>query len=250
MKRNTNWSSPKKTFLAGMLDLRKALASGQNARLVKMRNEDCEYPIKKQTPAKEALDFRNYEFMNGTLQTRSSILADKWKSEFEKQLSLNYKTCYGTQKAMDDYYSTGVVTKDNFQGQGRSHLVDVQSIYEYYIKTGDSRTKDFKEKYITFETAEQQGFYDNYKLVRGVNKYNVLIQKHKVWVVETLSKDEPKQKVPVLIPLLNWILYPLKFIPTKSVLRMDEYTNYSFRIGSVTHGYEIEFQIPKKFSFN
>jgi hypothetical protein len=72
--------------------------------------------------------------------------------------------------------------------------------------------------------------------------------KHKVWVV-VMYYNHPKYKAPVMIHVLNALAYPLKFIPSKSVLRMDEYTLYSFRIGSVVHGYEVEFQIPKKFSF-
>ena len=72
--------------------------------------------------------------------------------------------------------------------------------------------------------------------------------KKKLWVVVRYF-NYPKVKVPFLVHVLNVLAYPLKFIPTKSVLRMPEYTNYSFRIGSVVHGFEVEFQIPKKFSF-
>jgi hypothetical protein len=55
--------------------------------------------------------------------------------------------------------------------------------------------------------------------------------------------------VPIAVHVLNVLAYPLKFIPERSVLRMPEYTLYDFRIGAVTHGFKIEFQIPKKFSF-
>jgi hypothetical protein len=72
--------------------------------------------------------------------------------------------------------------------------------------------------------------------------------KHPVWVV-VLYYNYPKVKVPLMVHVLNVLAYPLKFIPTRSVLRMNEYTTYSFRIGSVVHGFEVEFQIPKKFSF-
>ena len=72
--------------------------------------------------------------------------------------------------------------------------------------------------------------------------------RHKVWVV-VLYYNHMKYKTPVLVNILNVLAYPLKFIPKKSVMHMDEYTNYNFRVGSVVHGYEVEFKIPKKFSF-
>jgi hypothetical protein len=72
--------------------------------------------------------------------------------------------------------------------------------------------------------------------------------KHKVWVV-VLYYNYPKVKVPFMVHVLNVLAYPLKFVPERSVLRMPDYTLYSFRVGAVVHGYEIEFQIPKKFSF-
>lgn len=72
--------------------------------------------------------------------------------------------------------------------------------------------------------------------------------KHKVWVV-VLYYNYPKVKVPIAVHVLNVLAYPLKFVPERSVLRMPEYTIYGFRIGSVVNGFEMEFHIPKKFSF-
>ena len=72
--------------------------------------------------------------------------------------------------------------------------------------------------------------------------------RRKLWVV-ILYYNHEKFETPRLVNILNVLAYPLKFIPKKSVLRMDEYTIYTFRIGSVINGYEVEFQIPKKFSF-
>jgi hypothetical protein len=72
--------------------------------------------------------------------------------------------------------------------------------------------------------------------------------RHKVWVV-VLYYNYPKVKVPVAVHVLNVLAYPLKFIPRRSVLQMEEYTNYSYRVGSVINGFQVEFQIPKKFSF-
>jgi len=72
--------------------------------------------------------------------------------------------------------------------------------------------------------------------------------KHKVWVV-VLYYNYPKFKAPIAVHVLNFLAYPLKFIPTRDVLRMPDYTLYTFRVGAVTHGFNVQFHIPKKFSF-
>jgi len=72
--------------------------------------------------------------------------------------------------------------------------------------------------------------------------------KHKVWVV-VLYYNHKKYKAPLMVHLLNILAYPLKFVPQKSVLRMNEYTQYTFRVGAVTNGFNVQFHIPKKFSF-
>lgn len=73
---------------------------------------------------------------------------------------------------------------------------------------------------------------------------------YKVWVVEMLRDDIEAPKVPFMVHMLNIILYPLKFIPRKSVLLMPEYKLITFSVGAVCHGYRIEFHVPKNFSFN
>ena len=133
-KSNTNWSSPTTNIFKGLNLLRRALNSGENAKLERRKNEECAFPIR----------------INPNLP---------WKEQVSKKF------------------------------------------------------------------------------------------KHKVWVV-VLYYNYPKVKVPLMVHILNFLAYPLKFIPQKSVLRMDHYTNYTFRIGSVVHGYSVEFQIPKKFKFN
>jgi hypothetical protein len=72
--------------------------------------------------------------------------------------------------------------------------------------------------------------------------------KHKVWVV-VLYYNYKKFRAPIAVHVLNVLAYPLKFVPERSVLRMPEYTLYTFRIGAVTHGFNVQFHIPKKFSF-
>jgi len=244
---NTNWSIPKRNIFAAINDLRHALAAGMNVRLIKMRNEDCKYPIRLK---EQDTDFRNYEFSNGMLQSRASIAADTQRSEFEKYLSLSYKTCYGTPEAKERYYTKGLLSSDNFKGMGRSHLVKVDDMVAFFITTKDERAKMFANQYLNETTGNERHFFDNFRYEHG-GQWTVKKFRRKVWVVELISTDEPKARLPwmlkTVMTILNAILFPLKFIPSKSVLRMDNYKSITFRIGSVVNGLSVEFQIPKEF---
>jgi hypothetical protein len=241
---NTNWSSPKTNVIAGILDLRSALQAGQNAVLVKARNEDCQHPIRVK---QHNTDFRDYNFSIGYLANRQSILEDPNLSEFEKPLSLNYKTCYGTMEAVKQYYETGILSEDNFKGMGRSHLVLVKDMVEFLIKTDNERALMFSQQYLTLEEAGIKHFYDFYRYKHG-SQWTVKEFKRKLWVVSLLDK-EPKAKIPLAVKILNVLLFPMKYIPKRSVLRMPDYKVITFRIGGVTNGYSIDIQIPKKFGW-
>jgi hypothetical protein len=244
---NTNWSSPKTNIFAGLLDLRRALASGQNAKLVRMRNEDCSYPIKEKN---QNLDFRNYEFSIGYGSSINKIKEDPSRSEFEKQLTLNYVNCYGTEEAVKRYYETGEVSEDNFRGMGRSHLVKVDDVIKFLRDTKQyERANIYERQYRSPEHVNDvTHFFDFYRYKHG-SPYAVKNFKRKLWVVVLLGDKEEKPRIPVMVHVLNFLMYPTKFIPRRSVLRMPEYTNYTFRVGDVIHGLSVEFQIPKRFSF-
>ena len=246
---NTNWSTPKRNVFAAINDLRHALAADYNARLIKIKNEDCSNPIRLK---EQDTDFRNYEFSNGMLQSRANIAADTRRSEFEKYLSLSYKTCYGTPEAKERYYTKGLLSPDNFKGIGVSHLVKVDDMVAFFITTKDERAKMFANQYLNETTGNERHFFDNFRYEHG-GQWTVKKFRRNVWVVELISTDEPKARLPwmlkTVITILNAILFPLKFIPSKSVLRMDNYKCITFRIGSVVNGLSVEFQIPKKFSF-
>lgn len=248
---NTNWTQPKRHFFAGLTDLRNALASGSNARLVRARNEDCMHPIRVEN---QHSDFRCYDFHIGHPSTRQKIESDPNMSDFEKHLSLNYISCYGTKEAVDTYYETGVVSADNFKGIGRNHLVKATDKIQYLIDTNiDGRNNEtihlYSRQYCEGNHAVNHMF-DFYHLKKGFDQWSTKKFKRKLWVVELLKDNEPKAKVPFLLKVLNTLAYPLKYVPQKSVLDMDEYKNITYRIGGITNGFAVEFQIPKKFSFS
>ena len=241
-----NWTTPKKYMLPAMLDLRSALAAGENAKLIRACNEDCQHPIKVKN---SITDFRAYECSVGLLKTRRSIADDERMPSFEKYLSLNYKQCFGTQEAMDRYYEKGLLSKDNFKGIGRAHLVAVKDMVRFFSIIKDDREEMFRSQYFGETTGDETHFFDIYRLGREHSVYTISRFKRKVWAVQLLRSDQPKARVPFLIKILNVLLYPLKYIPTKSVLRMPEYKVVTFRVGAVTNGLSVDFHIPKKFGF-
>lgn len=232
----TNWSAPKTNVFAGMLELRRALAAGMNAKLIRARNEDCGFPIKEKY---EDEDFRNYEFRSAYIRTRQEIIDDNLMSDFQKYLTLNYKTCYGTAKAKKRYYEKGLLSKDNIKGVGTAHLVKIKDLIPFMITVGNNDTDYLKN---------DKRFYDNYTHISN-SPWAIKQFKKRLWVIELLDKNKLEIKTPFLIKILNVILYPTKFIPIKSVLSMNEYKCVTFRIGDVINGFCLEFRIPKKFSF-
>jgi len=248
---NTNWTQPKRHFFAGLTDLRKALASGMNARLVRAWNQDCAYPIKVKN---HDLDFRCYEFSVGYASTRQKIEADPNLSDMEKELSLNYIKAFGTPEAADIYYKTGVLSADNFKGIGYCHLVKASDYIKYlketnYKPNGNNELIHLYERQYMTEQYTGSHFFDFFRLKKGHDNWTVKTFKRKVWVVELFTRYEPK-RVPVLVKLMNAVVYPFKYVPKKQVLVMREYKLVSYRVGSVMNGFNVEFHIPKKFSFN
>ena len=86
----------------------------------------------------------------------------------------------------------------------------------------------YKKQYRIPEYGNTAHFFDFYRLKNGYHDWNVM---------------------KTIIKIINVLVYPLKYIPQRSVLRMKEYNVHTFRVGDVTNGFCVEFHIPKKFSF-
>lgn len=249
----TTWTSPKTNIILAANDLRKCLASGCKARLIRILNEDCTHPI---LLDKDELskDFREYEFSIGTLRTKEEIKADTSMSEFEKTLSLEYHAYYGTQEAIDKYYQTGVLSSGNFNGMGRSHLVKIQDMIDFLNKSDDKKEHE-RAKLWSHYTDEEDArhFYDTFRL-KCAQYRTPKVFKHKLWAVEMLNNSEEVIKQPrlisILMLLIKIIIYPFKYVPSRRVLDMDTYKVITYRVGDVTNGYSIDIHKPKKFSFS
>lgn len=251
---NTNWSTPKTNIFAGINDLRKCLASGNKARLVRARNEDCNHPIRVKNPDK---DFRHYKHSVGYISSVNKIMQDPNLNEFEKHLALNYISVFGNKEAADRYYETGELSEDNFKNIGYNHLVQVDDLIKFYMQFTESGghielANMYERQYRSPEHVNDVShFFDFFRYNAGC-PYSIKKFKRKLWVVDMLDK-KAKPSIPlitrILMNLINVLVYPLKFVPQKSVLRMDEYKCVSYRVGDVVHGFTVEFHIPKKFSF-
>jgi len=248
----TTWTSPKRNIIIAANDLRGCLASGHKARLIRILNEDCQYPILLDRD-EEPKDFREYEFSIGTLRTRAEIKADTSMSEFEKELSLNYHSCFGEQKAIDKYYQTGVLSEGNFKGMGRNHLVKVSDMVEYIQNSADPKYREYAKVWEHYSSEEDtRHFYDTFRL-KNRQERTVKVFKHKLWAIEMLGKDTEEIKQPrlisILMLLIKMVVYPLKYVPSRRVLDMGNYKVITYRVGDVTNGYSIDIHKPKKFSF-
>jgi len=248
----TNWSTPKTNIIAAANDLRKCLASGYKARLIRIMNEDCQFPILLDKN-KLSHDFRNYEFSYGTVTTKAEIIANNSMSDFEKELSLNYKACYGSEESVKKYYTTGILSEDNFRGIGKSHLVKISDMIDFLNKSTDKKNIDYVKLWLYYiDETDDRHFYDYFKL-KSVQERTAKIFKHKLYAVEMCGKDEEivKEKIGIriLMVLIKIVISPLKYIPTKSTHQMPDYKWVTYRIGDVTNGYSIDIHIPKKFSF-
>jgi len=186
---NTNWSTPKTNIIAALMCLRQALISGFRARLIRLRNEDCAHPIRYKHADN---DFRNYEFQIGYPSSYQGIIDDPNMSEFEKHLSLNYVTCYGTPEAVHAYYSTGKLSKDNDKGIGRSHLVLATDFINYLLDTQQNQRASLYQRQYNDGNAYtgEVHWFDFYRYKHG-NPYAVKKFRRRLWVVELLSERIP-----------------------------------------------------------
>ena len=246
--KGTTWSGPKTNIFSAVWNLKQALSSGRKTRLIKVRNEECQYPIKVRNAN---LDFRTYKFYLGYPETYNNILNSN-RSDFDKHLSLNYVSAFGTEEAINTYYETGYLSKNNFHGIGKSHLVKVVDIIDYLAKNKDDKAKIYFDQYLNPDTRDTKFFFDFFTKEHG-NEWEIKYFNRKLWVVQLLDNEDVNYKMPTVIKILNAVISPviylIKFIPKKNVLQMPEYKCVTFRIGDVTNGYAVEFHIPKKFNF-
>jgi hypothetical protein len=244
-------------LFAAILDLRNCLSRGFKAEIVREWNADCDHPL--YNIPKEVTDFRKWTGNGASMYTRQEIEDSNIYSDFEKHLMLNYHTLFGTQESVDHYYKTGELSKGNILGVGKCHLVKVTDLVDFLIKLGDPTDKTridiFTKQYITQETAWSNQFYDNVKLINP-NGREKRVFKHKLWAVNVLGRHNDQAVQPpipkhvnVLLHIINVLVIPFKYIPTRSVLKMTKYTLITYRVGGVTNGYSVQFQVPKKFGF-
>ena len=184
---NTNWSKPTRNVFKAIHQLRNALAAGYRAKLIRLRNQDCMHPIRNK---KANTDFRNYEFQIGLTKSYQGIIDDPDMSCFEKHLSLNYITRYGSQDAVEQYYSTGQLTADNDMGMGRSHLVHIQDYIDYLKDSNQHQwASQFSRHYNPANAYTGEVHWFCFYRYKHGSPYTIRNFRFKLWVVELLKTE-------------------------------------------------------------
>lgn len=232
MEKNTTWSQATFNPFIAFLNLVSCLRSGHNAWIERQVNGEQSFPLTEANP--DLYDINNWEVFSAHhvkdwAKEKERIEKDKKMHPMQKKLQLEYVRAFGTKEEYENYLKTGEAV---FSGIGKQYFVKYEDAEKQRIKMG-------------YQTDEKRTFVIN---VSPIPQWKRVVKTNrKVYVV---CWNNEKVNVPLWLKLWNALVYPLKFIPTRSLLRMDEYTLYTFRIGDVRHGYSIQFHIPKKFSFD
>lgn len=125
----TNWTTATTNYAHALSGLISAIEAGKNAWIEIRRNGDQDYPLMIPNPN---LDHpKAWTMSYGTIRNEMDIINHKFLNETEKDLTNNYTTAFGSQEAVDRYYETGVLTKENFLGVGICHAVKIEDAIEY-----------------------------------------------------------------------------------------------------------------------
>ena len=230
MNKKTNWTSATHNPFKAFKGLVSCLQSGYNAWIELQENGKQDNPLLETNPNINNLS---------TWKSSGSYFVQDWAKEkeriendtihpFAKKLMLEYTTVFGSEEEYENYLKTGEV---KFLGMGKKYFIRYDDLIKTREKEGIKLSD--KSRYVLSVLP-----IEHYKQVKKTNR--------KVFVV---CFNSEKRNLPMWLKVYNVLLYPFKFIPKRSVLRMKEYTCYTFRIGGVSNGFSIDIRIPKKFSF-
>jgi len=221
MKKLTNWTQATRNPFKAIKKLIGCLQYGYVAWIEIQENGKQDYPIYERVPLNniDAWESSHSYGVSNWEEEKQRILENKFMHPTQKDLTLNYRTVFGTEEEYKNYLKTG---KIKFSGMGKT----------FFVKNHNDNNSKFR--FVPYVTVKPE--------------YKNKIKKGKVFVICYYNYNE-KQKLPFWIKLFNFLTYPFKFIPVFSKLKMDTYTNYEFSVGSVRNGFSVEFKIPKKFSF-
>lgn len=232
MKTLTNWTEATRNPFKAISSLISCLQAGRNAWLELQENGNQEYPLRekliKESTDPCAWDCACQPFAQDWEERKEVILTSDSYSPMQKKFMTEYTSVFGSQEQYDNYLKTGDA---DFRGIGRQYLIKY-----------DDLARKRKEQGIALSPKTR--FYPMVSL-KSRNKRPLI--KGKVLVV---CYNNDKVKTPWWVSLINIVLYPFRFIPKRTVLRMPEYNVYTFRIGSVVNGFCIDIHLPKKFSFS
>jgi len=139
----------------------------------------------------------------------------------------NWQPNYGIPMSKEEY--------ENYEGVNETET-KLTKHYQYNYKTHKAVYKEFNHTSISIQLWQPKPDFAWWIPDLSIPK---------VWAV-VIHRENQVHKLRLIT---RFIIISSRFFPKFSSLKMNNYTNYSFRWGSVEHGFEIEFQIPKKLSW-
>ena len=213
------WNTPKKSLFKALIDFINCVSFGYECSLIRIDNEKCNPFIKRKNPILNNIN--NWSSSYGTPENRKELEEKKYFNKIERELTLNY------------YYNF-----NNYLCCNGHNFIFLPGKTRGCPKCGEVNYKQ-SCKIKKRKKAESVFFYTHWKPKQGI-PYYIPDNIGKVWVIKMENKK---------VNLITKILYLLKWIPRKSILNIGNCKNITFRIGSISNGYSVEIQIPKKFSF-
>ena len=125
----TSWTEATTDYVVALQSLISAVEAGKNAWIEIRKNGEQDFPIMIPNPALNHP--KAWTMCYATKRNEEDLLNHRYLNETEKELTYNYTTAFGEQEAIDRYYETGVLTKENFFGVGICHAVKIKDAIEY-----------------------------------------------------------------------------------------------------------------------
>lgn len=126
---NTGWAPATADPNIAMSSLISCLESGKNAWIEVRKNGDQTHPVMMPNPLLD--DPFNWEMDYGTLRIHAKLDDSQFVNETEKDLTLNWISCFGTKEAVEQYQKTGTVIEGLVLGGSISCPVKIKDANAY-----------------------------------------------------------------------------------------------------------------------
>jgi len=233
MKHNEvgRWSQATTNIFKAIRDLIQAMKHCPDSYLAYIPNAEAGFPNKITNPLLD--DPFNWTMNYGVQNPPGED--EIYINDTQKDLTLNWVASFGIKRSITRYRRYGILDKGLVKGMGTCFPLRKSD----FLKLRTDLEPDFNL------------WTTHWKPLDGIEYWVPNPKVKRVYVVTNPGElDSCRQKPSWAAILLTLTLRWTKYLPVKSVLRMPEYRNITFRWGDVTHGRSIEFHIPKVFRWS